>query len=277
VAEPLLETPDQAALVSHLLTASKAVATPAEKVSLLQSVMAVLDRAVDLPPASFAATVRASALGGIAEEQRVDSLYARLRGSIITEASKHAARGDVRRLEDLRQRLDREDAKLGARRPADVAAIVATINAHLDAAHRLRLAHDQWLLRRDGLRAYERASLAPIRTLAQSKSSLDDIRRLAGPAPQRLRGLARRLSRAARGLTLIRPPEELSAAHAIFRSAYELAENAVRLRLDAITVADIGVARQAAAAASGALMLLARGQADLDAALRPPTGLVSPP
>jgi hypothetical protein len=64
---------------------------------------------------------------------------------------------------------------------------------------------------------------------------------------------------------------ELSAAHAVFRSANELAENAVKLRLDAVQSADVELARQASAAASGALMLLGRGRADLDAAVRPPS------
>ena len=76
-----------------------------------------------------------------------------------------------------------------------------------------------------------------------------------------------------------KPPLELQAVHAVLRSAYELAENAVRLRLEAVTAADVELAKQASAAASGALMLLDRGRADLDLALRPPVlaGLVSQP
>jgi hypothetical protein len=49
-----------------------------------------------------------------------------------------------------------------------------------------------------------------------------------------------------------------------------LAENAVRLRRDAVEAGDVDLARQASAAASGALMLLERGRADLRAALEPP-------
>jgi hypothetical protein len=268
--EPLLESPDQREIVQQLMTASAVVSSPAERVSLLRSVVALIDRAVDLLPQSYAATVRASALGRISEEHRVDSSYARLRSSTLADALRFGQRADVRALERLREHVREQDAKLGARRPEDVAAVLATVDAHLDSAHRLRLAHDQWLLRVDRARAYQRAALPFVRSLIQSEEDLDDIRTLAGPPPQRLRSLAQRLLRGARRLALVQPPSDLDAIHAVFRSAFALAENAVRLRLDAAGAADVELARQASSAASGALMLMARAQADLDAALRSP-------
>ena len=107
-------------------------------------------------------------------------------------------------------------------------------------------------------------------TLAELSSSLDLIRSLAGPPPFELRPVAQRLSRASRRLALVEPPTELAPVHAVFRSAFSLAENAVQLRLDAAQAADIELAKQAAAAASGAMMLLTKARADLDAALQPP-------
>jgi hypothetical protein len=277
--ETLLEPPDHTAVVQNLIAASALVASPAEKVSLLQSVVVLLDRAVGLLPDAFAATIRATALGAIAEEQRVDTLYAKLRNAVLADAARLAERADVRGVERLRARLRTDDAKLGARRPDDIAAVVATLEAHLDAAHRLRLAQDQWLLRIDGLRTYHHGAAPFVQTLAAAETSLDDIRALAGPPPQRLRLLARRLSRAGRRLALLNAPAEVSGVHAIFRSAYELAENAVQLRMDAVAAADVDLAHQASAAASGALMLLGRGRADLEAALQPPIrrGPVSQP
>jgi hypothetical protein len=183
----------------------------------------------------------------------------------------------VRRLERLRTSVRAEDAKLGSRRPQDVAGLLATLDAHLDAAHRLRLAHDQWLLRIDAKRAYQRAAAPFVDTLAESAASLEFIRTLAGPPPFELRPLAQRLSRAARRLALVDPPDELTPVHAVFRSAFSLAENAVQLRLDAAQAADIELAKQAAAAASGAMMLLTRARADLDAALQPPTAAARSP
>jgi hypothetical protein len=81
------------------------------------------------------------------------------------------------------------------------------------------------------------------------------------------------LERHARQLALLEPPPQLSAVHAAFRSAFTLAENAVQLRRDAVEFADLELARQASAAASGALMLLDRARDDLREALQPPLGL----
>lgn len=270
VAETLLPAPDQTEVVQQLMSAATVVDSPAEKVSLLQSVVAFIDRAVGLLPEAFAKTIRASALGGIADEQRVDAQYARLRTATLAEAGKYAGTADVRALERLRKRVQDQDSKLGARRPQDIAGVIATLDAHLDAAHRLRLAHDQWQLRIDADRAYQRAVSPFVGTLAELSSSLDMIRSLAGPPPFELRPVAQRLSRASRRLALVEPPAELAPVHAVFRSAFSLAENAVQLRLDAAQAADMGLATQAAAAASGAMMLLTKARADLDAALQPP-------
>jgi hypothetical protein len=268
--EPLLAPPNQAEVVQHLMTAATLVSSPVEKVSLLQSVLAMLDRAVDLLPANLASTIRSTALGGIADEQRVDGLYGQLRAATLSEASRLVERADIRSLEGLRERLRAEDQKLGSQRPEEFAAIVATLDAHLDSAHRLRLAHDQWLLRVESLRRYQRASQTYVQALSRSRDSLDDIRLLAGPAPQTLRLLAQRLSQAGRRFALVKVPAEIAAIHAVFQSAYALAESAVQLRLDAVSHADVALAKQASAAAAGAIMMLARGRADLDAAMRPP-------
>jgi hypothetical protein len=268
--EPLMPAPDAAEVVQHLVAAAKVVESPAEKLSLLQSVVALLDRAANLLPASFAAMIRATAVADIAEEQRIDSLYAQMRTTTIAMAAKHAAAADVRGLEQLRQKVRDEDARLGSRRRDDLAALVATLDAHLDAAHRLRLAHDQWLLNEGSMRAYRKTALPYIQALVDVRSSLDDIKLLAGPAPRRLRPLAQQLDRQARRLALLEPPALLSSVHAAFRSAYSLALSAVQLRRDAIDAADVDLARQASAAAAGALMLLERGRRDLRIALVSP-------
>ena len=54
-------------------------------------------------------------------------------------------------------------------------------------------------------------------------------------------------------------------------SAVQLARNAVRLRRDAIERADMQRARDASAAAAGALMMSDRARDDIERALKPPT------
>jgi len=269
-APALWPAPDQRELVEQLLWAATLVDTPAEKVSLLQTVVGMVDRAVGLLPDTWAATIRASALGSIAEEQKIDAAYARLREATLASAVKYAAQADVRALERLRSAVHTQDSRLGHRRVSYVAALSAAIEAHIDSAQRLRLAQDQWMLRAERLRAYQRATSRSVTALTQTRSRLDDIRALAGPTPALLRPLIEALSRERRVLSLIDPPTELANVHALFRSASELAVNAATLRLDAVEAADLELAQRASAAASGATMLLSRAKAELEAALRPP-------
>ncbi|HUE85249.1 MAG TPA: hypothetical protein VMO26_04155 [Vicinamibacterales bacterium] len=271
--EPLMAAPTHEEVVQQLITASKVVDSPVEKVSLLQSVVALIDRAVAYLPAAVAAAIRSSALAEITDEERIDQAYADLRTTALADAARFAERADVRSLERVRQLVHAHDAKLGARRPDTMAGVLATLATHLDAAHRLRLAHDQWLLSEGRMRTYRRAALPHIQALIDRKSSLDDIKLLAGPAPQRLRTLARDLERNRRLLALLDPPPMLAAVHAALRSAYTLAEHAVQLRRAAVEIADVDIARQASAAASGALMLLERARAELRTALQPPLTL----
>jgi hypothetical protein len=68
----------------------------------------------------------------------------------------------------------------------------------------------------------------------------------------------------------VRPPEELSPGHALIKSAWELADNALRLRLEAVAQNNVDVAQRASSAAAGALMLYQRARADQQAVMTPP-------
>jgi len=274
-AEPLLPAPDQRQIVEQLVVASTLAETPAERMSLLRTVVGIVDRAVDLLPKAWAARVRATALGAMAVEQRTDAAYARLRTAALAQAAHYAQLADVRKLERLRTRIQEQDQNLGKRRVAEVTALLAAVDTHLSAAHRLRLARDQWQLRVDKVRAYQRASSTAVEMLTRAQRSLDDIRSLAGPTPQRLRPLVQQLAREGRHLAIIDAPGDLAPIHAVFRSACELALNAAQMRLDAAQSGDLGLAQQASSAAAGALMLLSRAKGDLDAALKPPTAPVT--
>jgi hypothetical protein len=233
-------------------------------------VLGILDRTVDLLPATLAATIRSSALGTIAEERRVDAAYARLREGTLAAAVKYAARADVRSLERLRAAVLEQDRTLGRRRTDEVASLTGAIEVHVQSAQRLRLAYDQWVVRAGRLRAYQQSTIGSLSVLTRAQRRLDDIKALAGPAPAVLRPLIDNLARERRVLSRIDPPAELAGIHALLRSASELAHNAATLRLDAIEAADLEIARRASAAAAGAIMLLARARGELDAALRPP-------
>ena len=89
----------------------------------------------------------------------------------------------------------------------------------------------------------------------------------------RLPGILDRWRRDGLGLDRVVPPEGLAPVHALFRSAWTMAEQAFALRLSAAADNDLARAAQAPSAAAGALMLLARARADLEAALARPVAL----
>lgn len=268
--EPMLPAPGDQQILDQLMTAASLSTTSTERTSILRTVLSLLDRAADALPAAWAAQLRKTALGRLSADERVDRAYRELRTSSIRDAARHAAAADVRALERLRKKVSARDASLGRRRPNEIVAVLATVNAQLDAARRLRLARDQWLVRSVAYETYERAMKPPLETLSGATSSLEAIRAMAGPSPKLLRTLMARLKLETSRLALVATPAELTPVHAVIRSAWELAASAVQLRLNAVASNDLDKARQASSAAAGALMLAARARTDLQAAIAPP-------
>jgi hypothetical protein len=268
--EPLLPEPTEAETVEQLLTAASLAESPAERRSLLQTVLGLLDRAAELLPGAWSTLMRRTALGALAEEERLDEAYGALRASALARSRRAARAADVRALDRVRRDVQQGDDRLGRHRPGEVAALVATIDVHLDSARRLRLARDQWELRRPGLQRYRRAVDPSVNTMVRTIPHLEDVRAMAGPPPRALTPLIERWRRDGRHLAAIQPPSELGGLHALFRSAWEMAEQAFALRLAAVAANDVARAEHASSSAAGALMLIARARADLDAALKPP-------
>ena len=130
--EPLLPEPTDAEIAEQLLTAADLAATPAERTSLLQSLLGLLDRAADLLPSSWATYVRTHAQQLLGEERRLDAAYAELRTTTLASAARSAARADVRAIEKLRPEVREADARLGGKRPAEIEGLLATLDSQLD-------------------------------------------------------------------------------------------------------------------------------------------------
>ena len=268
---PLLPPLSNADVVDQLMVASSVVQTPAERVSLLQTVVALLDGAVGLLPKTWAEQIRKTALSGLKEEKKLDEAYSRLSKDAIESAVEAGEKGDTRKLAEIRDRVRKEDAKLGGRRPGDVTALLATLEAEVDAAKRWQLAMDQYEMRAPGFRMYRRSMLGSFSTFKAATRGLEEVREMVGPKPGDITPIAQRLARGNRTLYRVKAPAELVPAHTLVRSAWELAESAFRLRLDAATRNNIEGARQASSAAAGALMLFAKARAELDEVMRKPT------
>ena len=267
---PLLPPPTTTEVVEQLMTASTLVQTPAERVSLLQTVVGLLDSAVGLLPKSWAERIRKSALHSINEEKKLDKAYAELSKNAIESAVKAGEDGDPRKLEAIREHVRKQDAKLGGRRASDVTALIATLEAQVDAARRWQLALDQYEMRAPGFRLYRRSMAGSLSTFKAATKSLEEVRQMVGPKPAAITPVAKRLASGNRNLYRVKPPVELALGHALVRSAWELAENAFRLRLAAANSNNIEGARQASSAAAGALMLFAKARAELDGVMQKP-------
>jgi hypothetical protein len=70
----------------------------------------------------------------------------------------------------------------------------------------------------------------------------------------------------------VKAPVELASAHAIIGSAWELAQNAFRLRVESVSANNIDTAQRASSAAAGALMLYQRARSDQLTLMEPPAG-----
>jgi hypothetical protein len=137
----------------------------------------------------------------------------------------------------------------------------------------MQLARDQWELRAPDARRYRRAVGQPLRAIDRNTAALEDVRAQAGPPATRLPSIIDRWRRDGLRLDQITPPAAMQSIHALFRSAWTMAEQAFALRLSAAAGNDAARAQQASSAAAGALMLLTRAQADLEAALTRPAAL----
>ena len=173
-------------------------------------------------------------------------------------------------MEHVLSEMRARDARLGHKRPDEMAGLVAAVEGHLETARRLRLARDRWHLQYPALRQYEDLVRAPIQQLMRAKNSLEAIRRLSGPDPDVLKTLTERLTRTSRTIALITPPADVAAVHATLTSACQLALGSTGTRLRAIETGDLQLAWDASSAAAGAMMLVAQVRDHLQAALRPP-------
>jgi hypothetical protein len=239
-----------------------------EKVALLQSGLALLSEARAV--LSDAPELRRTAETQIRQELTTDRKYASLTQRVITQAKAHASRAGISDLERLISRIPKEDTKLGNQRPEMMEALNTAVQSQLFAARRLRLQRDQWLLRQSAYREYQRSIGSSLLLLVKNQNSLEAIRGLEGPPPDRLLALRQQLSGGAARLERLRTPDYLRATHELLVGAWRFAENATRARYEAIEKANADAAWEASSAAAGALMMLGRAQAEIRALLEPP-------
>ena len=203
---------------------------PSERMSLLESLAQAVDKTTASLSPDVATHLQTLVHDRLRAEHQVEADYSRLSSFAGTDAKTRAARADVRGVEKVIARVQAEDERLGHQRPERVAALLASVRDELDSARRLRLARDQWSVKIGTYRSYRRAVSAPLASLDLIASSLDDIKRLAGPEATELPRLLQRVAQVLRALASIVPPSDLAPVHTLIESAARLAEQAVLTR-----------------------------------------------
>ncbi len=266
-AVPLLPPPSLRESAEQAIAAATLATDSGERKGLLVAVERALAGVTD----EWATTLAARARRDIDAEEAIDRSYGSLAQSAVSRARSRAAAADVRGVQGVIAEVLSQDDRLGRRRPAEVSALLATLDVRLDAARRLRLARDSWQLRLADYRTYRQNMAEGLRVVHGLRRVVDDIKELAGPPRAVLLRAELRTSEAALLISRVTPPPELAPVHALYVSAVQLVASACRQRLDAIYRGDEQTAWSASSAAAGAQMLLDRAQEDLTRWLRPPS------
>ena len=268
---PPLPPPTDAELVEQFVAAASIADSPIDCISLLQTVLRLIDRAIGMMPGEWAARMRGTVGSDLERERRVEKAYDDLRTNTLSEAGKLAARGKMSDLERLRDRVREEDRRLGGHRAGDVAALLATIDLQTASAIASRDTRKEWERRAPIFRRYRRSTNGAFKTFGDALPALEQIKTMNGPPVTTIASMTKRLGSASRGFRKVTAPNELAPAHALIASAWELADNAFRLRLEAVSANSVDVAQRASSAAAGALMLYQRARADQLSVMEPPS------
>jgi hypothetical protein len=272
--EPLLPAPTLRESIEQVLAAARLSPSSADRVSLLRSAVDELSKNAESgdpsAPVEWIAATTTAAEQSIAVELRIDRAYQSLSTRMLRLADQRARAANVRGIERLAAQIQQRDGELGHTRPDELNSLVAAIEEKLDAARRLRLARDRWLLRAPDFQQYRLAISGPLELFLQLRPGLEDIKALAGSTPVALKTIERTVAQLVKLADDVMPPEEFNAAHALLVSAAHLAESAATIRRDATLSGNIQRAWDASSAAAGALMLGAKARSDIRALLRQP-------
>lgn len=268
--EPLATMPSPRDQVDQVLRIAALTTRPTERVALLRTALELLrdsDATISPPDADV---LRRVARSRLLVEEDIDGRYTDLSRRLMRDAAKGAARAKVSDVQQVLNRIPREDARLGHRRPETVQALRASVQAQLDAARRLRLLRDRWTIRRSHYRDYERSIRVQLAELERSKVALEAIKRLEGPTPDALVRLRARFRGGAEHLERLRAPGDFRRTHDLLIGAWRFAETAIDGRWTAARGGNIASAWRASSAAGSALLLLTRVQGEIRELLEPP-------
>jgi hypothetical protein len=255
------ETIEQAFTVARLTPEST------ERVSLLNSVVAALE---PVQAENWAAALRARASADLNLELRTERAYSDLVARTMTLVEQRTRAADVKGIERLVKDVLKADDRLGRRRPQATGALLATLDARLADARKLRLERDAFATRMNMITGYRRNIGKAVEHFRGSMAGLEEIKALAGPSPKVLADIAERASRGIAMLARMKAPADVHTVHGLLSSALQMAAQAAAMRQKAIQATSMELAWQASSAAAGALMMFERANAELERLSSPP-------
>ncbi len=262
--EPLLPEPTVKDTIDLASAAAGMTGDRAERLSLQESIIAVLDRRKQSLPRDWYKSARKVLSSGVKREARLDRQYAELAERSLRSAREYGSRADVGALERLAAEVQREDAKLGYQRPEEMQALLASVAVQAERARAARLALEQWKHRSAAHRSYRRRIGSSLGRFNGVRNDITAVREMSGIDAKRLARTEKRVSAIEVSLLPLSPPDELRPSHDLLVSSIRLMREAIRLWRGAAGSGDMNAARNASAAAAGALLLLdtARGRID---------------
>jgi hypothetical protein len=268
--EPMLPLPSPREQLQQTLHLAGVIDHPSDRLALLHSALAMIGEPGTGLGEAEAVAMRRYTERRVGEELDVDRKYATVAARLLAQATRAAERARITSVERVLSRIDREDARLGRRRPDAVSALRSSVEARLADARQLRLLRDQWQVRRSIYQDYQRMVGGQIKELMKAQAALEAIRRLDGPKLDALSSLKFKLSGGAGRLERLLIPADLRTTHDLLVGAWRFAEVAVRNRDEAVSTGNLGTAWEASSAAAGSLMLLSRAQGEIRTLLEPP-------
>jgi hypothetical protein len=256
--------------VQRLMTLTSHTPRSAERIALLRAALSVLEDPDSRIERDIEDEARRHLESTIRNEEATEKRYSDLAARLTGDARRAAERAQVSGVERALDEMERENTRLGGKRPDLVQALRAELDLQHGAARELRLRRDRWQVRREVYRSYVNSVSSQVSRLVRAKPAFDEIRRLAGPSPRRLGSLIDALAGGALRLESMTVPEQMRTAHDLLVAAWRFAESALETRQRAINSGEVAIAWQASSAAAGAMLMLTSAQEEMRQVLQFP-------
>jgi hypothetical protein len=268
--EPLLPEPLLKDSLEYAAAIAQMTDSRRDRLSLQQSILAVLDRRKRQVPRHWYSATRKALVSSIGREHTLDRAYADLASRTLRDARAREEDADVAALDRLVADAQKADARLGYQRPETMQALLASLAVSSAKAREKREAIDRYKYRKSAYGSYRRHIDDSLGKFDDVTEDIGEVKALAGPKGRRLSKVEKRVSAIEVSLLPATPPAVLGPAHDLLVSSARLMREALRLQRGAATSGDAAITQNASAAAAGALLLLEIARIRIDEFFRKP-------